>query len=158
MCRAMLIAGAHEEVGPEPVLDDERRRAVLHFQHGRVLADAAAQAHERVGEAEYELARMELGGVAQADRLLDLLLISCRRTWLSGPDAPGWYHPGRSGTIKMGPKVVLARFGDPRILAMFAASTESSSMMLPYENCSALMPVSSGLGASSAPAPALLNK
>ncbi|AIC25454.1 phenylalanyl-tRNA synthetase subunit beta [Rhizobium etli bv. mimosae str. IE4771] len=25
---------------------------------------------------------------------------------------PGWYHPGRSGTIKMGPKVVLGYFGE----------------------------------------------
>ena len=31
---------------------------------------------------------------------------------------PGWYHPGRSGTIKLGPKVVLATFGEfhPRTL------------------------------------------
>lgn len=28
------------------------------------------------------------------------------------PGAPGWYHPGRSGTIKMGPKVVLGYFGE----------------------------------------------
>ncbi len=27
-------------------------------------------------------------------------------------DAPGWYHPGRSGTLRLGPKVVLAHFGD----------------------------------------------
>jgi phenylalanyl-tRNA synthetase beta chain len=26
--------------------------------------------------------------------------------------APAWYHPGRSGTIKMGPKVVLGYFGE----------------------------------------------
>ena len=26
--------------------------------------------------------------------------------------APGWYHPGRSGTIKMGPKIVLGTFGE----------------------------------------------
>ncbi|MGO8506730.1 hypothetical protein AB9F35_36125, partial [Rhizobium leguminosarum] len=25
---------------------------------------------------------------------------------------PAWYHPGRSGTIKMGPKVVLGYFGE----------------------------------------------
>jgi phenylalanyl-tRNA synthetase beta chain len=31
---------------------------------------------------------------------------------------PAWYHPGRSGTIKLGPKVVLATFGEfhPRTL------------------------------------------
>lgn len=27
-------------------------------------------------------------------------------------EAPAWYHPGRSGSVKMGPKVVLARFGE----------------------------------------------
>src|SRR5690606_9544468 len=26
--------------------------------------------------------------------------------------APGWYHPGRSGVIKLGPKVVLGTFGE----------------------------------------------
>ena len=28
------------------------------------------------------------------------------------PSAPGWYHPGRSGVIKLGPKVVLGHFGE----------------------------------------------
>ena len=27
------------------------------------------------------------------------------------PDAPGFYHPGRSGTVRQGPKLVLAHFG-----------------------------------------------
>jgi phenylalanyl-tRNA synthetase beta chain len=27
-------------------------------------------------------------------------------------DAPAWYHPGRSGTLRLGPKVVLAHFGE----------------------------------------------
>jgi phenylalanyl-tRNA synthetase beta chain len=33
-------------------------------------------------------------------------------------DAPGWYHPGRSGTLRLGPKTVLAHFGEihPRVL------------------------------------------
>jgi phenylalanyl-tRNA synthetase beta chain len=32
--------------------------------------------------------------------------------------APAWYHPGRSGTLRLGPKTVLAAFGElhPRIL------------------------------------------
>jgi phenylalanyl-tRNA synthetase beta chain len=36
------------------------------------------------------------------------------------PGAPGWYHPGRSGTLALGPKV-LASFGEihPKILAAF---------------------------------------
>ena len=34
-------------------------------------------------------------------------------------DAPGHYHPGRSGTVRQGPKLALAWFGDvhPRVLA-----------------------------------------
>ncbi len=34
-------------------------------------------------------------------------------------DAPGFYHPGRSGVVRQGPKTVLARFGElhPRVLA-----------------------------------------
>jgi phenylalanyl-tRNA synthetase beta chain len=33
-------------------------------------------------------------------------------------EAPGWYHPGRSGALKLGPKTVLAWFGElhPRVL------------------------------------------
>lgn len=27
-------------------------------------------------------------------------------------DCPAWYHPGRSGTLRLGPKLVLAHFGD----------------------------------------------
>jgi phenylalanyl-tRNA synthetase beta chain len=35
------------------------------------------------------------------------------------PGAPAWYHPGRSGTIQMGPQNKLAHFGEihPRVLA-----------------------------------------
>ncbi|HYZ62170.1 MAG TPA: phenylalanine--tRNA ligase subunit beta, partial [Acetobacteraceae bacterium] len=34
-------------------------------------------------------------------------------------DAPGWYHPGRSGVVRQGPKLVLATFGElhPSVLA-----------------------------------------
>jgi len=35
------------------------------------------------------------------------------------PDAPGFYHPGRSATVRQGPKTVLGTFGElhPRVLA-----------------------------------------
>jgi len=35
------------------------------------------------------------------------------------PDAPSHYHPGRSGTVRQGPKTILATFGElhPRVLA-----------------------------------------
>lgn len=36
------------------------------------------------------------------------------------PDAAPWYHPGRSGTLRLGPKTILAAFGElhPRVLAL----------------------------------------
>jgi phenylalanyl-tRNA synthetase beta chain len=39
-------------------------------------------------------------------------------------DAPAWFHPGRSGTLRLGPKVVLAHFGEihPETLGLFDAS------------------------------------
>ncbi len=38
--------------------------------------------------------------------------------------APGWYHPGRSGVIKLGPKVILGTFGEfhPKTLEALDAS------------------------------------
>ena len=38
--------------------------------------------------------------------------------------APSWYHPGRSGTIKMGPKVILGYFGEfhPKMLGALDVS------------------------------------
>ncbi|MEK1924878.1 MAG: phenylalanine--tRNA ligase subunit beta [Rhizobium giardinii] len=37
---------------------------------------------------------------------------------------PSWYHPGRSGTIKLGPKIVLGTFGEfhPKVLAALDVS------------------------------------
>ncbi len=37
----------------------------------------------------------------------------------TGQGAPAWYHPGRSGVVRQGPKVVLAQFGElhPALLA-----------------------------------------
>ena len=33
-------------------------------------------------------------------------------------EAPAWYHPGRSGTYKLGPKSVLAHFGEVHPLVL----------------------------------------
>ncbi len=35
-------------------------------------------------------------------------------------DTPAWYHPGRSGTLRLGPKVVLAHFGEMHPAALAA--------------------------------------
>lgn len=56
---------------------------------------------------------------AKADALAVLEAISAPTASLQiAADAPGWYHPGRSGVLRLGPKNVLAAFGEihPRIL------------------------------------------
>lgn len=40
-------------------------------------------------------------------------------------DAPGWYHPGRSGTLRLGPKTVLAYFGDVHPATLKALDVEA---------------------------------
>ena len=39
------------------------------------------------------------------------------------PGGPAWFHPGRSGTIQMGPKTIIGHFGElhPRVLAALKA-------------------------------------
>ncbi len=46
-------------------------------------------------------------------------------------DAPGWYHPGRSGALRLGPKV-LVWFGDlhPRVAAAFEVKTPMAAFEL----------------------------
>ncbi|MDX2307913.1 MAG: phenylalanine--tRNA ligase subunit beta [Hyphomicrobium sp.] len=41
-------------------------------------------------------------------------------------DAPGWYHPGRSGTLRLGPKTVLAHFGELHPLTIAAFDVEGA--------------------------------
>lgn len=59
--------------------------------------------------------------LAKADALAILAEVGAPATRLMVMDnAPDYYHPGRSGTLCLGPKVKLARFGEihPRILQM----------------------------------------
>jgi phenylalanyl-tRNA synthetase beta chain len=53
---------------------------------------------------------------ADAEAILDALGAPAKA--MVQRNAPGWWHPGRSGQISLGPKVVLATFGEvhPRIL------------------------------------------
>jgi phenylalanyl-tRNA synthetase beta chain len=55
---------------------------------------------------------------AKADALALLAALGAPQLQVSA-DAPHWYHPGRSGTFKLGPKTVIGYFGEvhPRILA-----------------------------------------
>jgi phenylalanyl-tRNA synthetase beta chain len=49
--------------------------------------------------------------------------------------APGWYHPGRSGTIALGPKVI-ATFGElhPRVLAAFDVKGPASAFEIQIDS------------------------
>jgi phenylalanyl-tRNA synthetase beta chain len=62
---------------------------------------------------------------AKADALAVLEAAGTRIEKLTvAAEAPGWYHPGRSGVLKLGPEPALARFGEihPRVLKQLGAS------------------------------------
>ncbi|MEQ9690431.1 MAG: phenylalanine--tRNA ligase subunit beta [Bauldia litoralis] len=54
---------------------------------------------------------------ADAFALLESLGLSTDKVQVTA-DAPAWFHPGRSGTIRQGPKTVIGAFGEihPRVL------------------------------------------
>ncbi len=59
---------------------------------------------------------------ADALALLDALGLSADKVQITA-DAPAWYHPGRSGTIRQGPKTVIGTFGEfhPKALELLDA-------------------------------------
>ncbi len=56
---------------------------------------------------------------ARADAEAALAAIGAPAALMIQRTAPGWFHPGRSGVLSLGPKTVLAAFGElhPRVLA-----------------------------------------
>jgi phenylalanyl-tRNA synthetase beta chain len=55
---------------------------------------------------------------ADAEALIDALGVPAGNIQVNANGAPGWYHPGRSAALQLGPKNVLGYFGElhPRIL------------------------------------------
>jgi phenylalanyl-tRNA synthetase beta chain len=47
-------------------------------------------------------------------------------------EAPGWYHPGRAGVVKQGPKTVLAQFGGlhPSVMARLGLAGPAAAFEL----------------------------
>ena len=94
------------------------------FDSGMPEAQKTVAAAIRTGHAERHWQKGgEAGGLftVKADLLAALEAITGAP--MSAPitqGAPGWYHPGRSGTIAMGPKII-AQFGElhPKVLAAF---------------------------------------
>lgn len=58
---------------------------------------------------------------AKADAMALLTSLGVPASLQVSADAPAWYHPGRSGALRLGPKNVLGYFGEihPRILKAF---------------------------------------
>ena len=48
---------------------------------------------------------------ADASAVLDALGLDTKKVQITR-DASPWYHPGRSGVIRLGPKIILAEFGE----------------------------------------------
>ena len=94
------------------------------FDSGMPEAQKTAAAAIRTGHAERHWQKSEdAAGLFQVKADLLAALEAITGAPMSAPitqGAPGWYHPGRSGTIAMGPKVI-AQFGElhPKVLASF---------------------------------------
>ena len=94
------------------------------FDSGMPEAQKTVAAAIRTGHAERHWQKSEdAPGLFQVKADLLAALEAITGAPMSAPitqGAPGWYHPGRSGTIAMGPKVI-AQFGElhPKVLAAF---------------------------------------
>jgi phenylalanyl-tRNA synthetase beta chain len=93
------------------------------FDSGMPGAQKTVASAIRTGHAERYWQKTEAPGLFDVKADLMAALEAITGAPMSAPitqGAPGWYHPGRSGTIAMGPKVI-AQFGElhPKILAAF---------------------------------------
>jgi phenylalanyl-tRNA synthetase beta chain len=83
-----------------------------------------------------------LAALAEAGAPVDSLQV-----WDNAPD---WYHPGRSGSLQLGPKTVLAHFGEIHPLALEALDAEGP--VAGFEIFLDAIPAPRGKGATSRPA------
>lgn len=102
------VSGTYEGDGP-----DKQRRVAAGVRRGTAKLD---------GSGRHWSGNAGNVGVfdAKADAVAALEAIGAPvdRLQVEAGGAPGWYHPGRSGVIKLGPKTVLGHFGEfhPRTL------------------------------------------
>jgi phenylalanyl-tRNA synthetase beta chain len=97
------------------------------FEIGPAFPDAEGQRLVAAGLRAGSTARHWQGGAVAADAMSAKADVWTVLAALGVPmealsvtaDAPGFYHPGQSGTVRQGPKTVLATFGalHPRVLA-----------------------------------------
>lgn len=93
------------------------------FDSGMPGAQKTAASAIRTGHAMRHWQKTEAPGLYDVKTDLLAALEAITGAPMSAPitqGAPGWFHPGRSGTIAMGPKVI-AQFGElhPKVLAAF---------------------------------------
>ncbi len=98
------------EIGPEFAVDAEESQRWI----AAGLRSGSTPRHWLVPSRPYDAmdAKADLWGVMSAIGVpLEALMLT--------HDAPGFYHPGRSATVRNGPKTVLGSFGElhPRVLA-----------------------------------------
>ena len=109
---------------------DRGAEGIALFEVGPAFADDTPEGQPRMAAGVRQGAavpRQWAGGARNVDALdakADVLAVleACKAPLAAitvEPGAPAWYHPGRSGTFKQGPKVTLGYFGElhPRVLA-----------------------------------------
>ncbi len=73
---------------------------------------------------------------AKADAEAVLAAVGAPMKLMVQRNAPGWYHPGRSGQLSLGPKNILARFGElhPRVMAAMGVKGPAVAFSVLLEN------------------------
>src|SRR5262249_47438969 len=92
------------ELGPQYADDTEtgQSNVAAGIRVGRMRLKSWDAAAQPVGPFDVKADVMAALGVAGVP--LDNLQVTA--------DPPGWYHPGRAGCVRLGPKTVLACFGE----------------------------------------------
>ena len=123
--RPSLLPGLLAAVAAQPQPWLRRRRAVR-GRPGLPRRRAGGSVHRCLGRARWRAqltgSGRHWGGARQGGRPVRRQGRCRRRCWPRSAstrrkaqitrDAPAWFHPGRSGTLRLGPKVVLAHFGE----------------------------------------------
>ena len=115
------------------------------FEIGQVFAGGEPGAQQlvaaglRVGQSGPRNALAERRPVdlhdARADAEAALAALGAPATLMAQRTAPAWFHPGRSGTLGLGPKLALAAFGElhPRVLAALGVRGPAVAFTLSVE-------------------------
>ena len=96
------VSGTYEGDTARAAAPRRRRRAARHRQARRRRPPLGRQCRQPVGV--FDAKADAIAALEACGAPVDRLQIEA--------GGPAWYHPGRSGTIKLGPKMVLGHFGE----------------------------------------------